>query len=281
MRALRRLRPALGSLVEIGLASVADEGSAAVAIGAAYARIAEVERKLSFHSSDSELTLLNCSGGDWVPLSALSLRVLHLAQVVTRASNGLYNLTIGGAMLRRGLLPDHGSAWTTPLLDVGSADDVELRAGAARLRRPLRITLDGLAKGYAVDLAVRELRQHRVAAGWVNAGGDLRVFGELSLPISRRDGDGRPVPLGGLRNAAIASSGAGGVLAARQAGVVLAADGSALADGEWSVIAHRAWLADALTKVAAQCTRAQRLQWLPRLGGRWVEAAAVQLGDAA
>jgi hypothetical protein len=82
----------------------------------------------------------------------------------------------------------------------------------------------------------------------------------------------------------MASSGAGGALAARQAGTVLAADGSVVADGEWSVIAHHAWLADALTKVAAQCTRAQRLQWLPRLGGRWVEASALtvapQFGEA-
>src|SRR6266446_2955361 len=38
--------------------------------------------------------------------------------------------------------------------------------------------LDGIAKGFAVDRAVECLRDAGVVAGVVNAGGDLRIFGD-------------------------------------------------------------------------------------------------------
>ncbi|RDV24218.1 hypothetical protein DXV75_15440 [Alteromonas aestuariivivens] len=40
---------------------------------------------------------------------------------------------------------------------------------ALPLRRPVLITLDGIAKGYAVDLGVRALKLAGIKAGWINA----------------------------------------------------------------------------------------------------------------
>jgi thiamine biosynthesis lipoprotein len=161
------------------------------------------------------------------------------------------------------------------MLDSGTAGDIELEAGRARLARPVRVTVDGIAKGYAVDCAVNALRRSGVPAGWVNAGGDLRVFGTLVLPVSRRESDGALRPLGGLREAAIASSAVvQGRADRRFPGTILDAAGHRSAPGVWSVLARCAWRADALTKVAALAPDASREALLYRLGGRLLDPIA-------
>ncbi len=77
------------------------------------------------------------------------------------------------------------------------------------LTRPLAITLDGIAKGYAVDQAVVALRAAGATEGLVNAGGDLRVFGdELQQIHVRHPGSpGKLIAIGSVKDAAVASSG--------------------------------------------------------------------------
>jgi thiamine biosynthesis lipoprotein len=70
-------------------------------------------------------------------------------------------------------------------------------------------SLDGIAKGFAVDRAVDCLLEAGVAGGVVNAGGDLRVFGEASEPIYIRPTES-PASLiyaGNFRDVALATSG--------------------------------------------------------------------------
>jgi thiamine biosynthesis lipoprotein len=178
----------------------------------------------------------------------------------------LFNCTLGGLLVRRGVLPDHGGE----SLESGSASDIAIERGGARLLRNVKITLDGIAKGYAVDRAVRVLRRAGAPAGWVNAGGDLRVFGALTLPVHRREADGTLTPLGGLREAAIASSAVHVGAEGRFPGTILSAGDGRPTPGVWSVLARQAWRADALTKVAALAPEASRQSALSRLGGRLV-----------
>jgi thiamine biosynthesis lipoprotein len=73
----------------------------------------------------------------------------------------------------------------------------------------LTLDLGGIAKGFAVDKAVEVLQQCGVAVGYVNAGGDLRIFGNISQEIQVRN-PANPlelITLGSLENGAIASSG--------------------------------------------------------------------------
>ena len=77
----------------------------------------------------------------------------------------------------------------------------------ARWRRKGWIDLGGIAKGYAIDCGVAALRGHGVATGIVNAGGDLRCFGEAQ-PIHIRHPN-EPMALmrlGWLADAALATS---------------------------------------------------------------------------
>lgn len=261
-RCRRRMRPLLGTFVEIGVQPAPGDQSA---VQAAFAVVEEVQRRLSFQDPQSELSSLNRCRGEFLALSPLAVRVLRLARAMTLASGSLFNCTLGGLLVRRGVLPDHGAH---EMLDTGTAADIEIRGHGVRLVRPVRLTLDGIAKGYAVDLAIRALRHAGLQSGWVNAGGDLRVFGTLILPVSCRDLDGALRPLGGVHEASIASSAVPIRADRRFPGTILGATGHQLAPGVWSVLARQAWRADALTKVAALAPDASRQLLLSRLGGR-------------
>jgi len=261
------MRPALGTFVEIGIAPSKQSESA---FGAAFRVIEEVHARLSFQDPTSELSCLNASAGEWVSLSPLALRVLRAARALTVASDGLFNCTVGGALVRRGVLPDHCAirgGRANELIERGGASDIEIASNAARLLRPVRVTLDGIAKGYAVDRAVSALRACGVAFGWVNAGGDLRVFGDLALPVWRRGLHGELEQLGELRDASLATSSVRADVDPSFPGTIV---GAASASGIWSVTARFAYLADALTKVAANAPSLHAAALVARLRGKIV-----------
>jgi thiamine biosynthesis lipoprotein len=262
---LKRMRPLLGTYVEIGAQSAQSE--LASAIDAAFEAIQEVQSLLSFHDAGSDLSRLNAAHGEEVILRPLSLRMMRLAKAMTRVSGGRFNCTVGGALVRKGVLPDHG---IKNYLDSGNAGDIELRGNKVRLCRPVLLTLDGIAKGYAVDCAIKVLQRHGVAAGWVNAGGDLRVYGDLVLPVQRREMNGEFSALGGLRNAAMATS------CVRETPDVdfpawIVGDLHVPASGVWSVLARTAWRADALAKVAGVASENEREALIRDLGGKLIE----------
>lgn len=270
MNEVRRLRPLLGTYVEIG----ACDAQAALdpAISAAFAAIQEVHDLASFQQPDSLLSQLNRQLGIPLTVPYPLLMLLRLACLMTARSGRLFNCTVGGELVQAGVLPDHGCA---VLLPRGDERDVVFCGREVCLRRPVRITLDGIAKGFAVDRAIRILRTRGVAAGWVNAGGDLRVFGDMALPVQRREPDERLTSLGWLREAAVATSIAWPQPQDRYPAWLVGADGAFAGQARaWTVMARRAWRADALTKVAALAPMAERQRLIEDLGGRLLEPAA-------
>jgi len=264
---LRRMRPALGTFVEVGA-----EDAPPAALDAAFRAIDAAQARWSFQDPASELSRLNAAPGRAVAVSPSTLRLLALARALMRASGGLFDPTLGGELVARGALPDHGGPAPLPR---GTADDIELGAGWARLARPVRLTLDGIAKGWAVDRAIGALRRAGAGGGWVNAGGDLRVFGSAALAVQRREFDGSLRPLGTLRGGALASSRAAPADAPFDPAfpaLLCAPAGAPVHAGVWSVLAATAARADALTKVAAACAPAVRADTIARLGGHLVDS---------
>lgn len=267
MPELRRMWPVLGTYVEAGVTG--PQARAEAGLAAAHDSLQRSHARWSFQDASSELSQLNGACGQWRALPPITLRLLRLARGMTAASGGLFDCTVGGKLVSLGVLPDHTGQ---PALESGGADDIELTRCAARLRRPVLLTLDGIAKGYAVDLAVGALRRAGVTGGWVNAGGDMRVFGDAQQPVERRESDGRHTPLGVLRHGALASS-RSGLTAEPDFPGRLVGDG-ARHQAVWTVLALNAWRADALTKVAANQTAARRAETVRRLGGQLVAACA-------
>ena len=269
-RTIKRMRPVLGTFVEIGIVLPATDSRDDATLTALFDRsfncLTLIHQLLSFHELASDLSRLNLTiPGHWISLNRLSLRVLRLAKAMMHASDGHFNCTLAGHLVTAGILPDHGFGSYLP---VGRADDFEVTATHARRLVPVLLTLDGIGKGFAVDLAINYLRTTPVSGGWVNAGGDLRAFGEITLPIHYRTLQGDIGALGGLNNAAIATSSSASN--ARHPGLLLTGAGEPVPSSQWTVMAHKAWRADALTKVAASLSPHLRTAQLSRLGGTLV-----------
>ena len=241
---------------------------AEAAVDAAFAAIRQVHELMSFHRPSSELSALNQRAHqEPITVSKWTYAVIARAIELSQVSNGLFDCTIAPYLTARGLLPApmFGKQRMRPPTGVcgarrASYRDVELLAGCRiRFRRALWIDLGGIAKGFAVDRAVEALRAHDVAAASVNAGGDLRVFGDVASPIQVRlpDAPHLTAPLMNLRNSAIATSATYLDLSSGESGAAITAlidprTGAGCGTGfSVSVHAPDCITADALTKVVA------------------------------
>jgi thiamine biosynthesis lipoprotein len=203
---------------------------------------------MSFHEPDSDVTRLNRHAHTRaIEVDRRTHAVLARAQDLSRASNGLFDCTIGQRMMALGALPrtagvgGHAAAtWR----------DVTLLPGnRVRFRRPLALDLGGIAKGFAVDQAIEALARLGAEAACVNAGGDLRVFGDRDWPIALRrpDAPGEFVSLPPIRNRALATT--ADSFAPHGAIVDPASGESRSSPRSVSVLAPTCMDADALTKV--------------------------------
>jgi len=204
---LRRARPLLGTIVDV---RATGSEVAPGAVAAAFAAVERVHRLMSAHDRGSDVSRINrADAGACVEIDPWTHEVLRHAKTVHQATDGLFDCAVAHVLSRAGYLPEIGREGDED--GFGNLHDLELcTRSRVRLRRRLRITLDGIAKGYAVDRAVDALRAGGVERGVVNAGGDLRVFGEAFEPVHVRHpgAPGLLLELGSFREAAVASSAA-------------------------------------------------------------------------
>lgn len=243
----RRAQPWLGTLVEI-VAEGADDATLIAASDRAFARIAAVHAEMSFQDADSALTRVNREAQhDWVALSPDLAAVFAAAMAFARASGGLFDPTVAGRLVESGQLPRHTGFPNAATTDWRS---IEFDGDRVRYAQPLLVDLSGIAKGYAVDVALATLRDAGLASATVNAGGDLARFGDGPTPIHVRlpQRPTQSVRLAELENGAAATS-AGyfqpDALRNPRTGETLCAETSV------TVLAPDCMTADALTKVVA------------------------------
>ena len=204
---IQRARPLLGTLVEITVVGK-ESPQTTLAITAAFAAIERVQARLSYHDPASELSALNRNAARRsLPASPALRQVLRAALALARETDGAFDPTIAPVLAGWGLLPRlDGSTGRERAADW---KDIQLSAGGrVRFRVPLHLDLGGIAKGFAVDQAVACLQRHKIKAGLVNAGGDLRAFGPRNWAVVIRDPAHPGVAAAELsiRNAAVATS---------------------------------------------------------------------------
>lgn len=261
MSAVERMSPLLGTFVTI---RASETGSLTAeqltaAIGDAFRAIERVEHLMSFHRADSDIGRLNrARPGARLRVHRWTYTVLREALHLNNVSGGAFDCNVGAVLARAGLLPRSGKAIAQCRQPMREAMALT-RDGRVRLKHRVSIDLGGIAKGFAVDRAVRVLRDRGVRGGLVNAGGDLRVFGSDPQAVWVRcpSAPGEQRLLGHLRDGAVATSASYFTRDASSDGVAA----SAIVDttcrqrvdlaGSVSVIAKTCMQADALTKIVA------------------------------
>ena len=231
---VRRLRPAMGTLVAIE-ATAATERAALAGIEEAYSRILEIGKQLHPTRQGSDLERIHAAPlGMPVAIDRATWEVLQLARSVYDLSGGVFDPCLPSHPGRLCDLtissPGAGSPWALCLA-------------------PLALDLGGIAKGYAIDLAIEALRAAGCGSGLVNAGGDLRLYGR-SEPVLLRHARGECVPLI-LKDEALAVSDldtAAERRAAEHQGYYRRSGVAGPVRRYAAVVAPRAAVADALTK---------------------------------
>jgi len=245
------MRPAMGTLLHVSASG--PEPAVQRSVDAALATIERIERLMSFHDPQSELSRVNREA--WRTPQTVhpwTWAVLRRALRVAEASAGLFDITVAPLLVRAGLLPGSVDA----SLQCGNWRHIVLMPDfQVFLERPMLLDLGGIAKGFAVDRAIHELRSGGCTQGVVNAGGDLRRFGTLPHPVYLRRRDGL-VQVAELRCGAIATSAPHSTHAERLAqplGSIFDPRAGQAWNGSGAVMvaAQSCVIADALTKVAA------------------------------
>jgi len=179
---LRRCQPWLGTYVEIQASGLPPDRQQQ-AVDAAFAAVARVHGQCSVHDPSSELSRLNDrAAAHAICVSRSLFSLLERGLKLARESDGAFDFTVGPLLARWGIRPralarSRPGNWRHLLL---------LSRRRVRLARPLSIDLGGIAKGYAVDAAIRVLQAAGATSATVNAGGDLRGFGPGPMAVQVR-----------------------------------------------------------------------------------------------
>jgi FAD:protein FMN transferase len=250
----RRARPLLGTLVEIDAAANRPAAALHCAIDAGFAAIERIHALMSGHDPGSELSRINRNACHQVQrVDAHTYRVLEAALEIAGLSNGAFDPCVARHLEASGYLPRN----ERPVEDSAGWRDIELLDGnGVRFLRPLRLDLGGIAKGYAVDLAVRTLQELEIDQIAVNAGGDLRIAGPQprSVQLRHPQNPSRLAQTVTLRNAAFATSAAyysRRLMRGREVSALIASHSGDpyVGNQSISVRANSCMAADALTKV--------------------------------
>lgn len=174
-------RPEMGLSFRIVLYADSPE-RAKRAADAAFARIQQLNDILSDYDSDSELSRLSMSSGQGrvVPVSADLWRVLEASQKMSARSGGAFDITVGPVVnlwrkaRREKKLPDPERLAAARALVGYQNLRLDPRGRTARLEvAGMRLDLGAIAKGYAVDEALKVLRTNGVTRALVAGGGDM------------------------------------------------------------------------------------------------------------
>jgi thiamine biosynthesis lipoprotein len=151
------MRPALGTFVEM---EISYEGRDSDGIfDEAFEAISRIENLLSFFKVESEVGRFNVlEVGQSLQISPDFSEILQNAAELYFLSGGAFDISQGSGLI------------------------FELSLGQVKKIKEGQINLGGIAKGLAVDRAVETLRKF-TPSGIVNAGGDLRIFGDVEHKI--------------------------------------------------------------------------------------------------
>ena len=138
------------------------------------------ESTLSRTIETSDVSRINAAGGEPVEVEDATAELIGLALDYSRASGGLFDITIG-AVTR--LWDFHEQLVPAPE-DIAEAlghvgyERVQMDGTKVQLSDPLAaIDLGGIAKGYVADVLCDRLASWGVTSGYVNLGGNVKVIG--------------------------------------------------------------------------------------------------------
>jgi thiamine biosynthesis lipoprotein len=168
----------------VAISVVADSPERAdAAINSAFDEIGSLGRLLNFFSASSELSSINKNAGiSEVRVSPVTLDVIEKAIYVSENTNGAFDPTIGPEISlwdfhSRKIPDDKTIRERLPLVNYRLIKVDKNKSTVYLEKKGMLMDLGAIAKGYAADKAVEELKKKGIKAGLVAVAGDIRAFG--------------------------------------------------------------------------------------------------------
>ncbi|MBX5437280.1 MAG: FAD:protein FMN transferase [Alicyclobacillaceae bacterium] len=201
-RLYRRTVLRMGTVVSVEVVSTGPAAEAEAAIDRALAWFRRVEHACSRFDGDSELRRLCRQVEVAIEVSPLLFEPLRFALAVAERTCGVFDPTVGRILYARGFDLHYltGERVADQPAEPGCASYRDIMVDPGRrtvlLRKPMTLDLGAVAKGFAVDLAARELQSF---SGFViDAGGDVYAGGRNAEGEMWRIGVRHPVVPHGL-----------------------------------------------------------------------------------
>jgi len=180
---LKRDEAIMGTAISVELWAD-DRAQGEAAIAAVMAEMHRIDRTMSPHKADSELSRINRDAATTaVPLSAEMARLLARANEFAKLSDGAFDITYAAVGqlydYRQRIRPSDEALERARALVGWRHLILDATARTVRFALPgMRIDLGGFAKGHAVANATAILRERGIRHAIVSAGGDSRVIGD-------------------------------------------------------------------------------------------------------
>jgi len=198
------------------------EPAAKKAMTAAFARVAELDKRLSDYDPDSELSRLSAGSPSAEPVKVSEdlWAVLSVSQKLSEKSEGKFDITVGPLTKlwrrarRQKELPTKEQI-ATALASVGYKHLVlDEKSHTAKLLKPnMRLDAGGIAKGYAAEEALAKIRALGITQALVRASGDIAAGDPppnekgWKIGLAPLDPDQPPERFIWLKNGAVSTSG--------------------------------------------------------------------------
>lgn len=192
-KVFRKSKMLMDTVVTITVVSDSDS-NAEKAIDNAFAVIEKIDGLLNFYSDKSEISAINRNAGtNLVSVSPETMEVIEKATHISELTEGSFDITIGPVMelwnFHIKKKPDDRTIKSRlHLVDYKSIAINKTGSTVYLKKNNMKIDLGGVAKGYAADKAVEELKKNGIQSGIVSIAGDIKAFGLKP--------DGRPWKIG-------------------------------------------------------------------------------------
>lgn len=143
-----------------------------------------IDRLMSPYKKDSEITLINNNAPKHpVKISSELFNLIQKSINISKLSNGAFDITFASV----GYMYDYRKKQKPSKKEISERlksinyKNIQLNQKKQTVfftRKNSRIDLGGIAKGHAVDNAIKLLQQHGIKQAMISAGGDTRIIGD-------------------------------------------------------------------------------------------------------
>ena len=153
------------------------------AMDRAFAEIGKLDTLLNFFSEKSELSMINRNAGlSGVRVSPETMEAVEKAIEISEKTGGAFDITIGPEISQwnfslRIKPEDESIKRRLRLVNYKLIQLDKARSTVHLKEKGMLMDLGGIAKGYAADKAVEELKKNRITSGLVAVAGEVKAFG--------------------------------------------------------------------------------------------------------